>query len=270
MADGAGPRKRFAEELKSARELHAEGALSQTDLARKVRTSKSTISRLESSASPIPAELPVLLDQVFATDGLFKRLAVQAAAQTFPELYRRRMELERGAVRIWEWSPTVIPGLLQTEAYAQALLRAGAPRATDQEISADVVKRRTRQEVLRGDSPPDLRVVLCESVLRRRVTLPDVMRDQLKTLLEHNDRQTTSIQVLPLDAEAHLLIETGATLLTAPTLSTVVCVEAYRTAGIIDDPEAVQAAVRAFEGMISEAHSPRTSASLIRELMETL
>ncbi|MFD4571346.1 helix-turn-helix domain-containing protein [Streptomyces sp. NPDC058417] len=264
------PRRRFAEELKSARELFREGPMSQTELGRRTRTSKSTISRLEATLFPIPPELPALLDQIFSTNGRFKKLYEECVAAGFPDLYRRRMALERQAEAIWEWSPTIVPGLLQTPAYARALLLKGAPRATEEETASGVAKRMARQEVLRAPVPPDLRVVLCESVLKRQVGGLAVMREQLAALLDHGSRPTTRVLVLPLDAEAHLLIENAASFLTLPTSVTVVCVEAYRTAGIVEEPEHVKAAVRAYTDLTGEALSAPRSARLITEYMEKL
>ncbi|MFE0138207.1 DUF5753 domain-containing protein [Streptomyces sp. NPDC059037] len=180
------------------------------------------------------------------------------------------MTLERHATAVWEWSPTVVPGLLQTAGYARAILRMGDKRATEQEISAEVGKRLTRQDILRGASPPDLRVVLCESVLMRKVGGQGVMKDQLASLLIHAERSTTKIQILPLDADAHLFIDAAATFLTTPSHMTVVCVEGYRTAGIIEDPDHVRAAVRAYDDLTGEALSARASADLIREQLERL
>ncbi|WHM41493.1 DUF5753 domain-containing protein [Streptomyces sp. BPTC-684] len=130
--------------------------------------------------------------------------------------------------------------------------------------------RLARQEVLRAASPPDVRVVLCESVLRRHLAPRAVMQAQLAALLAHSTHPTTSIRVLPLDAEAHLLLEGSASLLTAPNHVTVVCVEAYRTAGILDDPEHVRAAERAYDELTGEALSIWRSADLITEQMENL
>lgn len=267
---GENPRRRFAEELRSARELHPNGPMSQTELARLTRTSKSTISRLESGDTPIPPELPRLLDQVFLTDGKFKELYEACAAASFPELYRRRMRLERQAVAIWEWSLAVVPGLLQTGGYARAVLQKGDPRASETEIAASVSKRLARQDVLRGAAPPDLRVVLCESVLMRRVGGREAMRDQLAALLTHGEHPTTRLHVLPLDAEAHLLIDGSVSFLTLQNHVTLVCVEAYRTAGIIEEPEHVRAAVRAYDDLMGEALSARESANVITEYMEKL
>ncbi|WP_053925978.1 DUF5753 domain-containing protein [Streptomyces chattanoogensis] len=264
------PRRRFAEECRSSRELYPEMRLSQDQLARMLRTSKSTIGRVETCAGPIPSNLPPLLDQVFSTDGLFKRLYEEIVAQSFPAQYRRGVALEREAIVVRQWSPTVVPGLLQTADYARTLLRGGAPRASEEEIKAKVAAQLARQDILKRDAPPDVRVVLCESVIRRQIGSRDIMRGQLAALLAHGAKAAIRIQVLPLDAEAHLFIDGGARFLTGPNHLTLVCVEAYRTVAIIDDPEQVREAMRAYDGLTGEALSTRESARLIRGQMEAL
>ncbi|MEU9331736.1 helix-turn-helix transcriptional regulator [Streptomyces sp. NPDC048290] len=268
--NAAEARRRFGEELRSHRELYGPGPLTQTALGRLVRTSKSTISRLESSDSPIPPELPDLFDQVFATNRLFKSLYEDCIAATFPELYRRRMTWERQAEAIWEWSPTIVPGLFQTAAYAHALLSKGAPRASADQIEADVAKRLARQDVLRSAAPPDMRVVLCESVLMRHFASAATMREQLKALLDRGKHPTTQVHILPLTARVHLLIDNAISVLTLPNHVIKVCVEAYRAAGIIEEPEHVRAAVRAYTDLLAEALSAQQSAALITEHLEKL
>ncbi|REK84580.1 DNA-binding protein [Streptomyces inhibens] len=264
------PRRQFAEECRSARELYPSCPLNQTQLARMVRTSKSSISRVETCKGPIPPDLPALLDEVFATDGTFKRLYEEAVAQSFPSMYRRRMALERSAVVIREWSPTIVPGLFQTADYARAVFTGGAPRASDDEVTAFIANRLTRRAILDGDAPPDVRAVLCESVLRRRLCPPDVMRRQLAALLKDGERSTVRIQILPWDAPAHLFADWPVTLLTSPSHVATVCVENYRTAGIVDDPDHVRTALRTYDELTSDALSARDSARLIAKQMETL
>ncbi|MEU8680136.1 DUF5753 domain-containing protein [Streptomyces sp. NPDC048611] len=264
------PRREFAEECKSARELYPDEPLNQTQLGKLTRTSKSTISRVETCKGPIPPDLPAVLDQVFKTDGKFKRLYEEVVARSFPSLYRQRMALERTAVVIREWSPTIIPGLFQTADYARPLFKGSAPRATDAEVSAHISNRLTRQSILGGDTPPDVQVVLCESVLRRRLCPPDAMRRQLAALLEAGERPTVRVQILPLDAPAHLFSDWPVTLLTAPSHTVTVCVESYRTAGIVEDPDHVRTALRTYDELTSEALPARESARLIIEQMEKL
>lgn len=270
--DGSGrdPRERFGEALRDARELRPTGKLSQTDLARRARTSKSSISRIERGVPPIPSNLPGLFDQIFETDGLFKRLYEEAVTQSVPALYRRRMALEQQAVAIWEWSPSLIPGLFQTGGYARALFRADDPRASAEEVAAWVGRRLARQDLLKGAAPPDVRVVLCESVIRRRIGSAEVMRDQLAALLRYAEQPTTRFQLLPLDAEPHPLVEWPVTFLTAPNHLTTVCVESYRMTGMIEESEHVRKATRAYDDLTGEALSVRESAVLVREQMEKL
>ncbi|MFJ2112032.1 MULTISPECIES: helix-turn-helix domain-containing protein [unclassified Streptomyces] len=268
--DASNPSEVFGEALRDARELRRAGRLSQTGLAKLARTSKSTISRIERGVPPIAGNLPALFDQIFETDGRFKRLYEEVLDKSFPSLFRRRMALERQATAIWEWSPTLIPGLFQTPEYARTLLRASNPRATDEEIAGLVRARLARQEYLRMDAPPNIRLVLCASAIQRRIGSPDMMRVQLASLLRHGEEPTTRIQVLPLDADPHLLADGPVTLLTTPKHASVLCTESFRTASINEDPEHVRTAVQAYDDLMSEALSARGSAAFIKKQMETL
>ncbi|GLW18088.1 transcriptional regulator [Streptomyces sp. NBRC 13847] len=268
-AEGAyDPRRQFAEECRSARELHPDGPLNQTQLAKLVRTSKSTISRVETCVGPIPPDLPARLDQIFSTDGLFKRLYEEITAQSFPVHSRRRMKLELRAIAIAEWSPTVVPGLLQTPAYAHSLFREGDLRSSDEELATKVRHRMARQDVLKGSSPPDFSAIICESVIRRNVGGPVVMREQLGALLAHSTRPTTVLQVLPLAAGTHGLMDGSMTILTTLDGQPVVYTEGIRSGAIIEEPSAVRSLSRSYDVLTASALSCDASARMIRQLME--
>ncbi|WP_329027751.1 helix-turn-helix domain-containing protein [Streptomyces sp. NBC_00690] len=254
--------------MRDARELRHAGKWTQMQLAKAVRTSSSTISRLESGEGPVPSDLPPLLDQVFMTDGLFKRLYGEIQREGFPVHSRRRIRLEPDAAAIAEWSQTVVPGLVQTPAYAHALFRQGDPRAGDSEIRAMVDKRMARQDVFLRSSPPDFSVVICESVLRRTVGGEDVMRDQLGALLSHGARRTSVVQVLPLSAGCHGLMDGPISILTALDGSVIVYAEGVRSGAIIEDPNAVKQLTRSYNLVTASALSPDASAQLILKLME--
>ncbi|MGX1853299.1 Scr1 family TA system antitoxin-like transcriptional regulator [Streptomyces sp. NPDC055299] len=268
-AEGAyDPRRQFAEECRSARELHPQGPLNQTQLAKMVRTSKSTISRVETCVGPVPPDLPARLDQVFSTDGLFKRLYEEITAQSFPVHSRGRMKREPKAIAIAEWSPTVVPGLLQTPAYAHSLFREGDPRASDAELATKVRHRLARQDVLKGSSPPDFSAIICESVIRRNVGGPEVMREQLAALLTHGTRPTTVLQVLPLSAGTHGLMDGSMSILTTDDGQPVIYTEGIRSGAIIDEPSAVRNLSRSYDVLTASALSRDASARMIRQLME--
>lgn len=110
--------------------------------------------------------------------------------------------LEDAAETILEWAPLAIPGLLQTQDYARAMLKAGP--STPEELERRLRARMLRQTVLtRPDDPPHLRVVLDEGVLAREVGGPAVMRAQLARLAVEARRENVEIQILPRSVGAH-------------------------------------------------------------------
>ncbi|MEU6758497.1 helix-turn-helix transcriptional regulator [Streptomyces sp. NPDC046685] len=112
------------------------------------------------------------------------------------------LEAEAAAIRIYE--PMVIPGLLQTPAYARAVIAGTIPHATAEQAATRLHVRMRRQDRLRAPVDPlRLWVVLDESALRRVVGGPGVMREQLNHLSHFSTQPHVTLQVLPHDAGAH-------------------------------------------------------------------
>jgi transcriptional regulator with XRE-family HTH domain len=111
--------------------------------------------------------------------------------------------LEAAAKFIRTYEQQVVPGLLQSEAYAIAMIRAARLGDADQQIERRVRVRMARQSLLIQDDPIDLRVVLDEAVLSRPVGGDDVMRDQLLRLIDAARRPNVTLQILPFAAGAH-------------------------------------------------------------------
>jgi hypothetical protein len=103
------------------------------------------------------------------------------------------------------WEPLVVPGLLQTEAYARAMIRAGRPGDSDAEVEQMVIARISRQAIWdRKDPPPPmLFAVLGEAILRQRVGDSQIMRDQLGHLADMAANPRVTVQVLPFGVAAH-------------------------------------------------------------------
>jgi transcriptional regulator with XRE-family HTH domain len=117
-------------------------------------------------------------------------------------------ELEEDADRMDIWNTELVPGLLQTDEYARALISSGDLR-DEKEIDERVKVRMRRQAVLSGSNPPVLNVVLDEAVLHRSIGGPEVMRGQLRALLESGQRDNISIRILPADTGPHAGIGEG-------------------------------------------------------------
>ena len=104
---------------------------------------------------------------------------------------------------VWNYESLYVPGLVQTEDYARAVIRGGFPSASRDEIERRVQVRMERQDVLRGDRPLELWGIVDEAALRRLVGGREVMRGQLRHLLEAAELPQVTLQVIPFSAGAH-------------------------------------------------------------------
>ena len=111
--------------------------------------------------------------------------------------------LEAEAVEIKYYQSAIVPGLMQTPAYARAMHEAGIPKFTPERIDQLIEVRLTRQRLLVQKQPVRLEVVLDEAVLHRLVGGPAVMKGQLDRLIELSDEPNVSMQVIPYSAGAH-------------------------------------------------------------------
>lgn len=121
---------------------------------------------------------------------------------------------EAEATEIREFSPLVVPGLLQTARYAAALFRTEQPPPSEDEIDRLVAARRTRSVIFDRQDPPRLWAIIDEAALLRPIGGADVMREQLGYLLAINERTPhIHLHVLPLRAGAHAGLTGGFSLL---------------------------------------------------------
>jgi transcriptional regulator with XRE-family HTH domain len=174
------------------------GFSSQEALAARLGFDRSVVAKAETGQRPPTAEvLAAWCDACQIDSELFGRLAMLArrADGPVPTWFEDWLEAEREAHTLRIWSPTLIPGLLQTAQYARALfLAAGAD-----EDSADqmVVARLERQPILDSPDPPHVVVVLDEPVLYRLIGSSAIMADQLAQVAAAAERLHVSVHVLP-------------------------------------------------------------------------
>jgi hypothetical protein len=120
-----------------------------------------------------------------------------------PEWFSAFVSLEGEAHVIRAYEPHYVPGLLQTEDYARAVLRAGLPHAADEVIDRGIALRMERQALLTRENAPLLWVVMDETVLRRPIGGPDVMRAQIDRLIEGAAMPNVRLQIMPFAAGPH-------------------------------------------------------------------
>lgn len=181
-------------------------------VAERLGCSPSKVSRIETGhTSATPRDVKDMLD-IYGINGVESEELVQISREArqkgwwhpfSPVLTGAYVGLEAAARQIRAYEQQVIPGLLQTDKYAIAMIRAARLGDTDREIEQRVRVRMARQALLIQDDPIDLQVVLDEAVVSRPVGGDEVMRDQLLRLVEATRLPNVTLQILPFAAGAH-------------------------------------------------------------------
>lgn len=192
----------FALELRAQREA---GGLTQEQLARLMGYSTSVIAKLETCRTIPSPQHAGQADSALGTPGTFRRMRQAMINGAYEPWVRAFLDMEERATVLRNWESLVVPGLLQTEAYARGVLRGARPTDSDAAIEQLVAGRMARQEIWgRADpQPPVLSAILGEAVLRQRVGGAAVMREQLGRLIEAARNPRITVQVMPFAAEAH-------------------------------------------------------------------
>ncbi|MET7417949.1 helix-turn-helix transcriptional regulator [Dactylosporangium sp. NPDC005555] len=181
-------------------------------VAERLECSGSKISRLETGQTGVtPRDVRDMLD-IYGVDPEYAeqllKIAREARQKGWWQLYGDVLTgayvgLEAAADHIRSYEALVVPGLLQTEEYAQAMIHAARPDISVTEVEKRVRVRMSRQSLVTQDDPIDLWVVLDEAVLRRPVGGRAVMRRQLEHLSLAAGWPNVTLQILPFSAGAH-------------------------------------------------------------------
>ncbi|TLS41107.1 helix-turn-helix domain-containing protein [Streptomyces montanus] len=198
-------------------ELREATGLRRDEAARILRVTAATVRRMEMAevALKIPY-MQVLLSTYGVPDdeiAVFVALAEEANQpgwwqrfhDVLPDWFSMHVSLEGAASVIRSYEPHFVPGLLQTEDYARAVLEAGTVGQTrPEEIERHVSLRLARQKLLTREHAPRLWVIMDETVLRRPVSIRgEVMRDQLDRLLEAVENDRITLQVAEFESGPH-------------------------------------------------------------------
>lgn len=187
-----------------------------------------------------------------------------------PDWFSAFVSLEAEADQIRAYEPHYVPGLLQTDAYATAVLRAGLPQSSSEEIDRLVALRMTRQALLSREQPPLLWVVMDETVLRRPIGRPNVMRAQLARLIEMAHAPQVRLQILSFASGPHSAMYGPFHLFRfpIPELSDVACSENLVGAAYFDQRDDVSTFREALDRMCAQAapvHRTEAILSAIRK-----
>jgi transcriptional regulator with XRE-family HTH domain len=186
------------------RRLRAAAGISQEDLAQQISYSASLVGMIETARRAPARDFALRCDGVLGTGGTLARLWPLVSQEALPRWFRPFAEIEREATSIRTWEPLIVPGLLQTEDYARALITGWQPGDAAETVEQQVAARMERQHLLDRADPPLIWAIIGEAALRNPVGGPDVLHDQLIRLLDtETAHPRLIIQVVPLTAGAH-------------------------------------------------------------------
>ena len=179
--------------------------------------------------------------------------------------------LEAEATAITCYSMYYVPGLLQTEEYARALIKAIAPRIEPEVYEQRVEVRLRRQQLLEQEDRPRYRVLLDEAVLHRRVGGTQVMYAQLSKILEAEKKDQAAVQIIPFDVGAHAAQDSNFVLLEfdEPSVSPVIYVEGLTGSRYIDreaDVDRYREAVERLRDSALDQHESKHRLNQLRRL----
>ncbi|HEX6471890.1 MAG TPA: helix-turn-helix transcriptional regulator [Streptosporangiaceae bacterium] len=273
--------RRLGNELKRIRE---DAGLSLDAAGIRLGRSASSLSKIENGRVVLPRrDLTFILDRYAVTDEPLREMLYALARNGRKKGWWRQygdalsppgmdlMSLEDDAAVISTFQAIVIPGLLQTEDYAHALMES-AVRVVPRDVDRLLRVRMARQQILARERPPRLRAVMGEAVLRQLVGGRAIMRAQLRYLAEMSQDIHVALRVLPFEAGAHVSTQGSFMILgfSPPTDFSVVHLESLEGSLWVEEDESVRRYGLAFDQLRASALSEIESRHLIERVAADL
>jgi hypothetical protein len=269
-------RRRLARELRKLRE---EAGLTADVVNRRLEWAEGKVNRLERALAVRPrvGDIRALLDLYEVNDeatreALFTltREARQRGWWTaYGALTDNYVEFEAAAKKISTYELAVIPGLLQTPAYATALQRGWLMR-DEKEIERLVKLRMERQQILTDEDPPQLWAVIDEAAIVRSFGSPEAKAEQLQRLIETERLDHVTVQILPLDADLHPGLSGSFVILDYEDDPSLVYREARPGSTYVEGAAEVEERRTVFQHLSTTALGPNESIAHLRRLAEHL
>lgn len=242
--------------------------LTQRQLAERAMVDEETIASIEQGRRRLMLSLAKTLDLILDTKG-----TLAAGVDNLPEidqfpLYAEEYMLhEREAIALSWYDALVVPGLLQTEEYARALLSSRLPAYDEDELATKLAGRISRQEILHRKNPPTMSFVVWEPALLWPNGGPEVHRNQLRALREYSDLPGLSFQILPLNRTSHAGDAGPFTLLETPDHQHLAYTESQRGSQWVSNPDEVSILTRKYAMLRTQALTIEDSRSLLDRLL---
>jgi len=250
--------------VKELRRLREAAGLTQEAWGDRIHFSGSHVGSVERG------ERPVLPDYLRAVDKAFGTALVEfyrefILGEQAPVWFRPFIEYEGQATMLRAFQPLVVPGLLQTEAYARAVFEVYG--TAGERLETAISTRIGRQEILTRDRPCHLVAVIDETLLHREVGNREVMYNQLTALVEAMKRPNVNVHMVPLGTGAYPGLDGGFTIATVDSRP-VGYVEGHLSGKVVESPDDMAELERTWEAVRGYALPAQLSLDLIMRTAE--
>ncbi|WP_225096936.1 helix-turn-helix transcriptional regulator [Streptomyces sp. CoH27] len=262
--ESSGSLRTFGAVLQALREYHG---LSREELGDLVGYSKHTIASIELGRRMPDPDFIEPAEAALGNTGALRKAAEHLEREPgLASWFRRWAALEKQAVSLYTYECRMIPGLLQTEAYARQLFLDELPILADEQIEANWAARANRQRALRDRPNTAFSFIIEEQVLLRRTGGLDVTRDAIDHLLEIEQLRNVEIQIMPLARESHAGLHGPMQLLEDPNNKWFAYLEAPECGMLLSDAKVVSKLYGRYARMRSQALPLQDSVSLLRRM----
>ncbi|WP_416971951.1 helix-turn-helix domain-containing protein [Streptomyces sp. 4F14] len=233
---------------------------------------KTHLSDIERGERSMPLDLARHVDQRLGTDGYFERNCEdvrKSRRKGHAKYFEKVLEAEKHALTIEEWCPILIPGLLQTPAYARAVVLAGFPHSSDEEVDEKVTGRMERAVLFApGRRTPEYWAIMHESLITDPILPCQEMAEQLDQIVGLAERRRIVPQLILRKYGAHPLMTGPTMIMTFPDAPPLFYTEALHSGDTIDDPTLVVQYRRSYDLLRAAALAPKTSLAMIKTAAE--
>jgi len=265
IEDNPQSRVKYGEELRRLREA---AGLTQEELSQRAVMSRTHIAHIEAGRRRPDVDDARRLDQVLDTGGFFVRFLPTLDGRKVAEHFKEALEFEGKATVIKEYGPKLVPGILQTEAYAREILSSGYPPKSDEQRDKLLVTRLARARILDNFHSPEVYALLDEAVLRRYIGGPAVMCEQLRHIVELGKDRRIRLHVLPFTAGAHALLAGFLSLMWFEDLPPIAYAEGVNSGRLLEFPSVVRECQEIYDHALGDALSHRKSLDLVQSVAE--
>jgi transcriptional regulator with XRE-family HTH domain len=247
--------------LKAQREA---AGLTQQQLADMAIMTRSHISHIEAGRRVPSEEDARRLDQALNTGDVLTSFRPGEKDEVLANYFAPAQHLEQQAIMIREFALSFFPGVLQTEAYARAVLGMAFPPPSPTECDKALVARLNRARILQDPTSPVVWVLLDEAVLRRPVGGAEVMAGQLDHIIGLTEAGRIRTHVLPMSVGYHPLLDSMLTLMWFEDQPPIAYSEGARTGKLHDSPSVVRVLQGRYDLALSDALPLRESLALLK------